>query len=112
MALVPERRAPAALYCAPRAFAELATANPTAYAGSPMPTPLLKVLILVLFVAVLASLSSALMFLFKDHETGRKRTLYALGLRITLAIALMSLVGYGLQTGQLTLGAPWHGAAQ
>ena len=52
------------------------------------------------------------MFLFKDHETGRKRTLYALGLRITLAIALMGLVGYGLQTGQLTLGAPWHGAAQ
>ena len=77
-----------------------------------MPTPLLKVLILVLFIAVLASLSSALMFLFKDHETGRTRTLYALGLRITLAIALMGLVGYGLQTGQLTLGAPWHGAAQ
>ena len=70
-----------------------------------MPTPLLKILILVLFIAVLASLSSALMFLFKDHETGRKRTLYALGLRITLAIALMGLVGYGLQTGQLTLGA-------
>ena len=77
-----------------------------------MPTPLLKILILILFIAVLASLSSALMFLFKDHETGRKRTLYALGLRITLAIALMGLVGYGLQTGQLILGAPWHGAAQ
>jgi 4-hydroxybenzoate polyprenyltransferase len=74
-----------------------------------MPTALLKTLIVLLFFAVLASLSSALFFLFKDTQDDRKRLLYALGVRITLAAALLSLVFYGLHTGQLSLAAPWHG---
>ncbi|MEE4360429.1 MAG: DUF2909 domain-containing protein [Pseudomonadales bacterium] len=74
-----------------------------------MPTAVLKILIVILFLAVVASLSSALVFLFKDQEEGRKRTLYALGTRIVLAASLLGLVAYGLQTGQLTLAAPWHG---
>lgn len=70
---------------------------------------LLKILIVVLFIAVLASLSSGLVFLFKDQESGRKRVLYALGTRVCLAAALLGLVFYGLATGQLGMGAPWHG---
>jgi hypothetical protein len=74
-----------------------------------MPTALLKFLILVLFLSVLASLSSARFFLFKDQENERKRALYALGTRIALAASLLGLVAWGLHTGQLTLAAPWHG---
>jgi len=70
---------------------------------------ILKIAIFVLFLAVLASLSSGLVFLFKDQETpDSKRTLYALGIRIALAAALMACVFYGLQTGELGLSAPWH----
>ena len=75
-----------------------------------MSTALLKTLIVILFFAVLASLTSALFFLFKDVGDDRKRTAYALGTRITLAAMLLSLVAYGVWSGQLALNAPWHGA--
>ena len=74
-----------------------------------MSIALLKTLIVILFFAVLASLTSALLFLFQDTENPRKRTLYALGVRITLAATLLGLVYYGLETGKLALTAPWHG---
>ncbi len=69
---------------------------------------MLKVLILVLLVAVVTSLFSGLMFLFKDNH--RKRTLYALGVRITLAAALLLTIFYGFYSGELEFGksAPWH----
>ncbi len=69
---------------------------------------MLKVLILVLLVAVVTSLFSGLMFLFKDNN--RKRTLYALGVRITLAAALLLTIFYGFYSGELEFGknAPWH----
>jgi len=72
----------------------------------------LKIIIFVLLIGVIASLFSGLVFLFKDSDRqDSKRTLYALGIRITLATALMATVSYGLYTGQLRLGtqAPWHG---
>lgn len=69
---------------------------------------LLKTLIVILFVAVLVSLSSGLVFLFKDQDSERKRVLYALGTRVCLAAALLGLVFYGLTTGDLGLDAPWH----
>ena len=72
---------------------------------------MLKVVILVLLVGVVASLFSGLVFLFKDSDRqDSKRTLYALGIRIALAVALLITVFYGLYTGQLRLGsnAPWH----
>jgi hypothetical protein len=72
---------------------------------------LLKVVIVVLLIGVVASLFSGLVFLFKDSERpDSRRTLYALGVRITLAAALLLTVFYGLYTGQLRMGsnAPWH----
>ena len=76
---------------------------------------MLKVIIVVLLIGVIISLFSGLVFLFKD--TGRsdsKRTLYALGVRITLAGALLLTIFYGFYTGQLRIGtnAPWHNATQ
>ena len=72
---------------------------------------MLKVVIIVLLACVVISLFSGLVFLFKDTEApDSKRTLYALGIRITFATALLLAVGYGFYTGELRLGtnAPWH----
>ncbi|GMG86008.1 DUF2909 domain-containing protein [Biformimicrobium ophioploci] len=68
----------------------------------------LKVLIVLLFLAVLASLSSALFFLLKDMGAPQsKRTVYALGIRITLAALLVLAIWYGYASGTLTGTAPW-----
>lgn len=70
----------------------------------------LKIAIVILFVAIVASLSSGLVFLLKDTASESKRALYALGIRITLAVALLLLIGYGIYTGQLVSTAPWDSA--
>ncbi|MGK2914905.1 MAG: DUF2909 domain-containing protein [Porticoccaceae bacterium] len=67
----------------------------------------LKVTIVVLFIGVLISLSSGLYFLIKDVGNSRKRTLYALGVRITLAAALLGTITYGFYSGKLRSTAPW-----
>lgn len=68
----------------------------------------LKIIILVLFIGILISLSSALGFLLKDsHAPKSKRTLYALGIRITLAVLLMLCIFYGFYSGILHSQAPW-----
>lgn len=72
---------------------------------------LLKAIIVVLLIGVLVSLFSGLAFLFKDSDRqDSRRTLYALGIRIALASALLAAVFYGFVTGQLRMGtnAPWH----
>ncbi len=76
-------------------------------------TVFLKVLIVVLLIGVVVSLFSGLVFLFKDTDrSDSKRTLYALGVRVTFATALLITIFYGFYTGQLRMGvnAPWHGA--
>ena len=69
----------------------------------------LKIIIVVLFIAVLASLSSGLWFLLND-DYSKKRTMYALGVRITLAGLLLVTVAYGVLSGTLTMQAPWSGS--
>lgn len=72
---------------------------------------LLKLLIVILFIAVVASLTGGLIFLLKDiNVPDSKRTLYALGIRITLAAMLMTAIAYGIHTGQLKNTAPWDRA--
>jgi hypothetical protein len=74
---------------------------------------LLKTIIVILLIGVILSLGSGLVFLFKDSDKpDSRRTLHALGLRVTLAVALLATVAYGLYSGQLRMGAnaPWHGA--
>lgn len=68
----------------------------------------LKIVILLLFVGMLVSLGSGLRFLLKDAGVPEsKRTLYALGIRITLATLMMLCVFYGFYSGILTSQAPW-----
>ena len=79
----------------------------------PNATKVLKALIIILLIGVLVSLFTGLTFLFQD--TGKedsKRTWYALGVRVTLATALVLTISYGLYSGQLKMGsnAPWHNA--
>lgn len=69
---------------------------------------MLKAIILILLIGVIISLASGFVFFAKD-QGGSKRTLYALGIRVTLAVLLMACVTYGVMTGELTLSAPWHG---
>ena len=66
----------------------------------------IKVAIVILFIALLISLFSGLFYLMKDQGTTR-RTLHSLGFRISLAAAMMTLIGYGLYTGELRSKAPW-----
>ena len=67
----------------------------------------LKVVIVLLFIGILISLSSGLVFLIKDVRNPGLRTLYSLGTRITLASLMMGLIVYGFYTGQLFSKAPW-----
>jgi hypothetical protein len=68
---------------------------------------MLKAIIVVLLVGIILSLGSSAAFFFKDQGEGQ-RTLYALGVRITLAVLLIICLVYGVMTGQLSLNAPWH----
>ncbi len=70
---------------------------------------MLKIIVILLFIGVLLSLGSGLVFLFRDQqEQGSRRTLYSLGIRILLAASLLIVLFYGFSSGQLRLDAPWH----
>ena len=69
----------------------------------------LKILIIILLVALLASLGSGFYFLMTDQgDKDKRRTFNSLGIRITLAVTLMLLVLYGVASGQLRSQAPWE----
>ena len=69
---------------------------------------LLKTIIVLLFIAILVSLFGGLNFLVKDlGGDNKKRLLYALGIRITLAGLLIATIIYGAYTGQIKSQAPW-----
>lgn len=67
---------------------------------------MLKTIIVLLLIGILISLVVGFVFFFKDKGRS-KRVLYALGVRISLAVIMMACIFYGLVTGQLTLSAPW-----
>jgi uncharacterized membrane protein len=59
-------------------------------------------------VALVASLGSGFYYLMLDQgDKTRRRTFHSLGVRLTLAIALMSVIIYGVATGQLGNRNPW-----
>lgn len=68
---------------------------------------MLKAIIILLLIAIIFSLGSGAVFFFKD-QGGSKRTLYALGVRVTLAILLMTCITWGVLSGELSIKAPWH----
>ncbi len=73
---------------------------------------MLKVIIFILLLAMIVSLFTGLNFLFKDSgKPESRRVLWALGIRVSLAITVLGLIYFGLETGQLELSAPWHNRA-
>ena len=63
---------------------------------------MLTTLIYIVIPLLLLSLGGGLFFLLIDKgETGRKRTVYLLGLRVFFAALLIILVTIGLYTGEL-----------
>tara|TARA_R110002072_G_scaffold269868_3_gene429533 strand:+ start:78316 stop:78525 length:210 start_codon:yes stop_codon:yes gene_type:complete len=68
---------------------------------------MLKIIIVILLVAIVVSLAAGFVFFYKDKGRS-KRVMYALGVRVTLAILLLVVVFYGLSTGQLNLQTPWN----
>lgn len=70
----------------------------------------LKVVIVLLFVALVASLFTSLGFLLKDREadsTTKRRAWNALTVRLILVSLMMAAIFYGVFTGQLGSHAPW-----
>lgn len=66
----------------------------------------IKVVIVLLFIALVASLFSGYVFLLKDKGS-TYRTWSSLTVRLVLAALLMGFVIYGVYTGQLGSNAPW-----
>lgn len=70
----------------------------------------LKVVIVILFIALVISLFTSLSFLLKDRAAGNQdshRTWNALTVRLVLAALLIVFLFYGVFTGQLGSNAPW-----
>lgn len=66
----------------------------------------IKVVIVLLFIALVVSLFSGYIFLLKDKGT-TYRTWNSLSVRLILAALLMGFLIYGVYTGQLGSKAPW-----
>ena len=70
---------------------------------------MLKAAILILVLALVASLGSGFYFLMLDQgDKTKRRTFHSLGVRLGLAICLMVLLVAGIATGRLGHGTPWH----
>lgn len=67
---------------------------------------MLKLLILINFVLLVLSLFGSLFLVYKDKGQG-KRVLFALSTRVSLALLLMVLIGYGIASGKIGSQAPW-----
>jgi uncharacterized membrane protein len=69
---------------------------------------LLKAAIIVLMLALVASLGSGFYFLMLDQgDATKRRTFHSLGVRLSIAVVLMALIAYGVATGQLGRMNPW-----
>lgn len=74
----------------------------------------LKVIIVVLFIGLVASLFTGLTFLFQDRESeGKSHRLWnTLSVRLVMTALLLGFLIYGVFTGQLASNAPWDARQQ
>ena len=69
----------------------------------------IKSLIIILFIGNLVALVVALVALMKDQgKEGGTRTAKFLLVRVSLALALLTVTAIGFYTGQLGISAPWY----
>ena len=69
---------------------------------------MLKTLIVLLMIALVASLASGLVFLMSDQGNPQKKRLFtSLGARLGIGACLLLVILYGVMTGQLGHQNPW-----
>ncbi len=69
---------------------------------------MLKAAIVIIMIALVASLGSGFYYLMTDQgDKTRRRTFNSLAVRVVLAISLMGVIIYGVATGQLGHRNPW-----
>ena len=69
---------------------------------------MLKTVIVLLMIALVASLASGLVFLMSDQGNPQKRRLFtSLGARLGIGVCLLLVIFYGVMTGQLGHQNPW-----
>ena len=69
---------------------------------------MLKAAIVILILALVASLGSGFYFLMVDQgDKQKRRTFHSLGVRVSLTATLMAVIIYGVATGQLGHRNPW-----
>ena len=69
---------------------------------------MLKAAIVLLMVALIASLGSGFYFLMSDQgDKTKRRTFHSLGTRLAIALCLAAFIVYGVATGQLGHRNPW-----
>lgn len=69
---------------------------------------MLKATIVILMLALIASLGSGFYFLMLDQgDKTKRRTLHSLGVRLALAICLVLVIVFGVATGKLGNRTPW-----
>ena len=63
--------------------------------------------------ALVVSLGSGFYYLMMDQgDKNKKRTFHSLGVRLSLAVALLMVITYGIATGQLGHRNPWDPGPQ
>ena len=69
---------------------------------------MLKTVIVLLMIALVASLASGLVFLMSDQGNPQKKRLFtSLGARLGIGVCLLLVIFYGVMTGQLGHQNPW-----
>ena len=69
---------------------------------------MLKTVIVILMIALVASLASGLVFLMSDQGNLQKKRLFtSLGVRLGIGACLLLVILYGVMTGQLGHQNPW-----
>lgn len=69
---------------------------------------MLKTVIVLLMIALVASLASGLVFLMSDQGNPEKKRLFtSLGARLCIGACLLLVILYGVMTGQLGHQNPW-----
>ena len=69
---------------------------------------MLKTVIVLLMIALVASLASGLVFLMSDQGNPQKKRLFtSLGVRLGIGACLLLVTLYGVMTGQLGHQNPW-----
>ena len=71
---------------------------------------MLKIAIVLLLLALIASLGSGFYYLMVDQgDKTKRRLLHSLGVRLGITVTLIAIVIYGVATGQLGHRNPWDG---